>query len=142
VLAYAAIAAFYVHRARRRGVGTRVRPYVITGVMIAVVATGISLWLVTHPGVIGYPSFAPPSFLLFRLVSPQGAIGLALLVLAWVERNRALLVFGLVYLVIVDFGWILIPRSPWLFLASTAAVLLLGSLGFAFAGRRAQRPAS
>jgi hypothetical protein len=142
VLAYAAIAAFYVHRARRRGVGTRVRPYVITGVIIAVVATGISLWLVTHPGVIGYPSFAPPGFLLFRLVSPQGAIGLALLVLAWVERNRALLVFGLVYLVIVGFGWILIPRSPWLFLASTAAVLLLGSLGFALAERRAQRPAS
>jgi hypothetical protein len=142
VLAYAAIAAFYVHRARRRGVGTRVRPYVITGVIIAVVATGISLWLVTHPGVIGYPSFAPPGFLLFRLVSPQGAIGLALLVLARVERNRALLVFGLVYLVIVGFGWILIPRSPWLFLASTAAVLLLGSLGFALAERRAQRPAS
>jgi hypothetical protein len=142
VLAYAAIAAFYVHRARRRGVGTRVRPYVITGVIIAVVATGISLWLVTHAGVIGYPSFAPPGFLLLRLVSPQGAIGLALLVLAWVERNRALLVFGLVYLVIVGFGWILIPRSPWLFLASTAAVLLLGSLGFALAERRAQRPAS
>jgi hypothetical protein len=142
VLAYAAIAAFYVHRARRRGVGTRVRPYVITGVIIAVVATGISLWLVTHPGVIGYPSFAPPGFLLLRLVSPQGAIGLALLVLARVERNRALLVFGLVYLVIVGFGWILIPRSPWLFLASTAAVLLLGSLGFALAERRAQRPAS
>lgn len=141
VLAYAAIAAFYVHRARRRGVGTRVRPYVITGVIIAVVATGISLWLVTHPGVVGYPSFAPPG-LLFRLVSPQGAIGLALLVLAWVERNRALLVFGLVYLVIVGFGWILIPRSSWLFLASTAAVLLLGSLGFALAERRAQRPAS
>jgi hypothetical protein len=142
VLAYAAIAAFYVHRARSRGVGTRVRPYVITGVIVAVVATGISLWLVTHPELIGYPSAGPSAtgFLLFRLVSPQGAIGLALFVLAWVERNRALLVFGLVYLVIVAFGWVLIPRSPWLFLASTAAVLLLGSLGFALAGRRAQRP--
>ncbi len=145
VLAYAAIAAFYVHRARSRGVGTRGRPYVITGVIIAVVATGISLWLVTHPGVVGYPSFAPspvPGFLLLRLVSPQGAIGLALLVLAWVERNRALLVFGLVYLAIVGFGWIILPHSPWLFLASTAAVLLLGSLGFALAERRAQRQAS
>jgi hypothetical protein len=75
-------------------------------------------------------------------VSPQGAIGLALLVLAWVERNRALLVFSLVYLAIVGFGWIVLPHSPWLFLASTAAVLLLGSLGFALAERRAQRPAS
>ena len=146
VLAYAAIAAFYVHRAHSRGVGTRVRLYVITGVIIAVVATGISLWLVTHPELVGYPSVAPPSaatgFLLFRLASPQGAIGLALLVLAWVERNRALLVFGLVYLAIVGFGWIVLPHSPWLFLVSTAAVLLLGSLGFALAERRAQRPAS
>jgi hypothetical protein len=144
VLAYAAIAAFYAHRAHSRGVGTRVRPYVITGVIIAVVATGISLWLVTHPGVIGYP-FTPPfpaMEFLGRLVSPLGAIGLALLVLARVERNRALLVFGLVYLVVVAFGWIFIPPSPGLFLVTTAAVLLLGSIGFALAERRAQRPAS
>jgi hypothetical protein len=143
VLAYAAIAAFYVRRAHSRGVGTRVRPYVITGVIIALAATGVSLWLVTHPGVVGYPlAGSPATMFLPRLVSPQGAIGLALLVLAWVERNRALLVFGLVYLVIVGFGWIILPHSPWLFLASTAAVLLLGSLGFALAERRAQRPAS
>jgi hypothetical protein len=145
VLAYAAIAAFYVHRAHGRGVGTRVRPYVITGVIIAIVATGVSLWRVTHPGgVVGY-ALVPPSpatEVLFRLASPQGAIGLALLVLAWVERNRALLVFGLVYLVIVGFGWILIPHSPWLFLVTTAAVLLLGSIGFALAERRAGRPAA
>src|SRR5262249_31121277 len=103
VLAYAAIAVFYVHRARERGVGTRVRPYIITGVIIAVVATGASLWLVTHPGVVGYPLAAPSPAgkLLYRLVSPEGAIGLALLVLARVERNRALLVLGLVYLAIV-----------------------------------------
>jgi hypothetical protein len=144
VLAYAAIAAFYVHRAHGRGVGTRVRPYVITGVIIAIVATGVSLWLVTHAEVLGYPSAAPSpaTEFLYRLVSPEGAIGLALLVLAWVERNRALLVFGLVYLVIVGFGWILIPPSPWLFLVTTAAVLLLGSIGFALAERHAGRPAS
>src|SRR5215469_6704903 len=47
VLAYAAIAAFYVQRATSRGVGTKVRPYVIAGVIIAVVATGVSFWLVT-----------------------------------------------------------------------------------------------
>jgi hypothetical protein len=85
-----------------------------------------------HPGLRVCIAFAPASYVYWPLA----------LVLAWVERNRALLVFGLVYLVIVDFGWILIPRSPRLFLASTAAVLLLGSLGFAFAERRAQRPAS
>jgi hypothetical protein len=144
VLAYAALAAFYVHRAHVRGVGTRVRPYVITGVIIAVVATGVSLWLVTDPGVVGYPLAAasPAGTFLYRLVSPEGAIGLALLVLARVERNRPLLVFGLVYLVIVGFGWILIPHSPWLFLVTTAAVLLLGSIGFALAERSTARSAS
>jgi hypothetical protein len=143
VLAYAAIAAFYVHRARRRGVGTRVRPYVITGIIVAVVATGASLWLVTHSGIVGYPLAAPSAAgrLLYRLVSPEGAIGLALLVLARVERNRALLVFGLVYLAIVGFSWILAP-SFWSIQVITAAVLLFGSIGFAFAERRAMRSAS
>jgi hypothetical protein len=143
VLAYAAIAAFYVHRARERGVGTRVRPYIITGAIIAVVATGVSLWLATHAEDFGFP--APPSpatVLLYRLATPEAAIGLALLVLAWVERNRALLVFGLVYLVIVGFGWIFTPQSPWSHQATTAAVLLLGSIGFALAERRARRSAS
>jgi len=143
VLAYVAIAAFYVHRARSRGVGTRVRPYVIAGVVIAVVGTGVSLWLVTHPEVSGYPfPPSPATMSLFRLVSPEGAIGLALLVLAWVERNRALLVFGLVYLVIVASGWILAPHyPPWYSPLIAAAVLLLGSIGFALAERRARRSA-
>jgi uncharacterized membrane protein YqjE len=143
VLGYAAIAAFYVHRARKRGVGTRVRPYVITGTIIAVVATGASLWLATHAEDFGFPGPpSPATALLYRLATPAAAIGLALLVLAWVERNRALLVFGLVYLVIVGFGWIFTPQSPWSHQATTAAVLLLGSLGFALAERRAARSAS
>jgi hypothetical protein len=143
MLAYAAIAAFYVHRARSRGVGTRVRPYVLAGVIIALVATGVSLWFVTHPGVIGFLS--PPSpgtIFVHRLVSPAGAIGLALLVLARVERNRALLVFGLVYLVIVGFSWMFTPHSTWLLPVTTATVLLLGSIGFALAERRGVRSAS
>jgi hypothetical protein len=143
VLAYAAIAAFYVHRARSRGVGTRVRPYVLAGVIIALIGTGASLWFVTHPGVVGFPS--PPSPVtrfVFRLVSPAGTIGLALLVLARVERNRALLVFGLAYLVIVGFSWMFTPHSIWLLPVTTAAVLLLGSIGFALAERRSSRSAS
>jgi hypothetical protein len=143
VLAYAAITAFYVHRARRRGVGTPVRPYVIAGAVIAVAATGASLWLVTHPGVLGFPS--PPSpgtRLVSRLVSPEGAIGLALLVLSRVERNLALLAFGVAYLLIVGFGWLLTPHSVWQLQAITAATLLLGSIGFALAERHARQPAS
>jgi hypothetical protein len=50
-------------------------------------------------------------------------------------------VFGLVDLAIVGFGWILTPLpSPWFFQVITAVVLLLGSIGFALAERRAVRP--
>jgi len=85
--------------------------------------------------------------LFLRLASPSGAIGLALLVLAWAERNRALLVFTLGYLVIVlvpiTFGWVM-PLSPWSFLPRLViqgSVLLLGGIGFALAQRPARLPA-
>ena len=145
VLAYAAVAVFYLHRARRRGVGTRVRPYVLAGVIIAAAASGASLWLVTHPQAIGYPSAvpSPTTELLYRLVSPEAGIGLALLVLAWVERNSALLLFGLTYLVVTCSGWLHDHGSwPRFLLAATAAMLIAGSIGFALAERRAGRPAS
>ena len=151
VLAYVAIAAFYIYRSRARGVGTRVRPYVTAGIIIAVVLTCASLWAVHHPPVGGYDILwlhGPQSWgLFFRLASPSGAIGLALLVLAWAERNRALLVFTLGYLVIVlvpiTFGWV-IPLSPWSFLPRLVirgSVLLLGGIGFALAQRPARLPA-
>jgi hypothetical protein len=150
VLAYVAIAAFYIYRSRARGVGTRVRPYVTAGIIIAIVATCASLWAVHHPPVGGYDILwlrGPQSLgLFFRLASPSGAIGLALLVLAWAERNRALLVFTLGYLVIVlvpiTFGWV-IPLSPWFFLPRLilqGSVLLLGGIGFALAQWPARLP--
>jgi hypothetical protein len=150
VLAYVVIAAFYIHRSRARGVGTRVRPYVTAGIIIAVVLTCASLWAVHHPPVGGYDFLwlhGPQSWaLFFRLASPAGAIGLALLVLAWAERNLALLVFTVGYLVIVlvpiTFGWV-IPLSPWSFLPRLViggSVLLLGGIGFALAQRPARLP--
>jgi hypothetical protein len=150
VLAYVVIAAFYIHRSRARGVGTRVRPYVTAGIIIAVVLTCASLWAVHHPPVGGYDFLwlhGPQSWaLFFRLASPFGAIGLALLVLAWAERNLALLVFTVGYLVIVlvpiTFGWV-IPLSPWSFLPRLViggSVLLLGGIGFALAQRPARLP--
>ncbi len=150
VLAYVAIAAFYIHRSRARGVGTRVRPYVTAGIIIAVVVTGASLWAVHHPPGGGFVILwlhGPQSLgWFFRLASPYGAIGLALLVLAWAERNRALLVFTLGYLVIVlvpiTFGWV-VPLSPWSFLPRlviAGSVLLLGGIGFALAQRPARLP--
>jgi hypothetical protein len=81
-----------------------------------------------------------------RLVSPWGMVGVALLVLARLERNVALLLFTLGYLALVllvlpmDDGW----ASPnWGIRAAMAlpqvvvgAVLLLGAAGFAAAHRR------
>src|SRR2546423_589910 len=120
VLAYVAIAAFYIHRSRARGVGTRVRPYVIAGIIIAVALTCASLWAVQHPPGGGFAVLwlhGPQSLgLFYRLASPAGALGLALLVLARAGRNRALLVFTLGYpgivLGAITFRWG-IPPSPW-----------------------------
>ncbi|MFI5268520.1 MAG: hypothetical protein ACHQ7M_14200, partial [Chloroflexota bacterium] len=86
----------------------------------------------------GYPA-APSTAaqLLYRLANPEAAIGLALLVLARVERNPPLLVFGLAYVVMIDAGWLVARPAPWPMPVLTATVLLLGSAGFALAERRA-----
>lgn len=147
VAAYAAIAGFYIHRSRARGVGTRVRPYVIAGIAVTVAVTCAALWAAHNPpagqhDILGLHVAAAPPGLFSRLASPACAIGLALLVLAWAERNRALLVFTLGYLAIVlapiTFGWAM--TRPWFFLPRLVidgTMLLLGGVGFA----AAQRPA-
>ena len=144
VLAYVVIAAFYIHRSRARGVGTRVRPYAIAGIIVAVALTGVALWAVRHPltgnpmGLNGLP---------YRLASPGAAIGLALLVLAWAERNRALLLLTLAYLaavlVPITFGGIQ-HNPPWYSypLVFQGSLLLLGGIGFALAQRPLRSPAA
>jgi hypothetical protein len=138
ILAYVAIAGFYVYQSRRRGVGTRIQPYVVVGVIIAVLVTAATLWQVHQPPS-PRGSGASLTQLVDQLRSPAAAIGLALLVLAWVERNRALVWFSLAYLVVVlaPISWF--PgenQNPgqWGFLPRLliiAGVLLLGSLYFA-----------
>ena len=85
---------------------------------------------------------------LTRFESPVCAIGLALLVLARVERNWALLAFTLGYLAIVllgvDFGWVLTHPSRWAplpRLVITGGMLLLGGVGFALAEHASDPPA-
>lgn len=143
VLAYVAIAAFYIRRSRARGFGTRVRPYAIAGIIVAVALTGLALWELHNPqdqnplGLTGLP---------YRLASPGAAIGLALLILAWAERNRALLLLTLAYLaavlVPITFGSVqfnpLWYSYPAVFQGS---VLLLGGIGFALAQRPLRSPA-
>jgi hypothetical protein len=139
LLAYAVIAGFYLSHAHRRGVGTRIRPYIVAGVAIAILLTAVTLWRAAHPplplsGIPLHAAPAPP--LVGRLGSATVAIGLALLVLAWVERNWWLTAYSLVYLVIVvaESARVSHSPSPWGFLSHLlipAAMLLLGSAGFA-----------
>src|SRR6476620_3947910 len=87
VLAYVAIAGFYLRRNRARGVGTRVRPYVVAGIVLAVVTTGAATWVFTHPPVGAFHLFglqlAPgQGAWLFQLFSPAVAVGLGLVALA------------------------------------------------------------
>nr|BFE64967.1 hypothetical protein GCM10020063_094930 [Dactylosporangium thailandense] len=146
LLAYAAIAAFYVRKSRQRGVGTPIRPYVVAGVALAIAMTAVSIWLTFHPIL---PPPADPSstepvrieagpavWLVNGLASPLAAIGLALLVLAWVERYWALLAYTVAYLAIgmVQGNQAIRSSSPWFFLPYLlvpAVVLLLGAAAFA-----------
>ena len=133
MLAYAAIAAFYVHRARSRGVGARVLPYVVAGIAAGLVFGIASAW--SHQlGVLGYFPTGPIS------------IGLALFVLARVERNWPLLAFAAGYLVVALLASGVGVRRVgpnlgpmWGFLPAlvvAGGALLLGGVGFALAERR------
>lgn len=146
LLAYSATAAFYIRQSRRRGVGTPIRPYVVVGVVLAVLMTAVSIWLTFHP-VLHRPvdpfsadpvqiEAGPAGWLINGLASPLAVIGLALLVLAWVERHWALLAYTLVYLAVgmVQGNRVIHSSSPWFFLPYLlvpAAVLLLGAAAFA-----------
>ncbi|GAA2773889.1 hypothetical protein [Kitasatospora cinereorecta] len=159
-LAYAATAYFSIRRSRERGVGSPVRPYVVTGIVLVGVVGATTFWAVRH----GMPKPGEPldfwglhldpgseaAAILQRLIGNAVAVGLPLLVLAWVERSRALLLLAAVYLAIelvpLTTGWSGIPStSPWSALPRygvPGALLLLGALGFALAELPRRRTAS
>jgi hypothetical protein len=143
LLAYGAIAVAYVRTTRARGVGARVLPYAITGAVTTVVFTaawiGAAVYFPDHP-----IEFSQWVLLIDRLIAPWGTIGVALLVLARLERNVALLVFTLAYLVLVV---LVLPMNDGLSSGGIRAgfaipqliagvALLLGAAGFALARRR------
>lgn len=140
VLAYAVIAAFYIRRSQVRGVGTRVRPYVVAGILLALAMTGSLLWTLYHP--LDF-TLDGPGGLLSALHNYPFAIGLALVVLAWAERNGALLALALGYSAVVlgtaTFG----PAGPGfpVQLVLPGSVLLLGGVGFLLAQRPWRRAA-
>jgi hypothetical protein len=143
LLAYTVIAVYAVRVSRSRGLAARVLPYALTGAALVVVGT--AGWLVDRHYLLSQPppvhQFPYWRLLLSRLDGPAGTIGIALLLLAWLERHAALLVFTLGYLAVVlvpiSFGWN--PPDQWQLLAPeviSGAVLLLGAAGFAAARRR------
>lgn len=154
LVAYATIAWFYVRRSRRVGVGTRVTPYVVVGVILAVVVTAVSFWadhhLVFQAAILGVQLRPGSPAVLYRLTGPAGAIGLAVLVLARTERSWVLLGVAAVYLAVVliplNFGWTLATHpSPWAFLPRVVidgTVLLVGGIVVALAQVLARRGGS
>ncbi|WP_410812893.1 hypothetical protein [Micromonospora sp. 067-2] len=146
MLAYAAIAGFYVRQSRRRGVGTTIRPYVVIGIALAILMAAVSIWMALDP-LLPIPvdpfstdpveiEVGPRVWLTNALASPTVVIGLALLVLAWVERHWALLAYSLGYLAVVVImgGQVIHSTSQWWFLPHLlvpAVVLLLGAAAFA-----------
>jgi len=143
VLAYAVIAAFYIRRSQARGVGTRVRPYVVAGIILALAMTGSLVWTLYHPLAFTLDG----SGLFSALHNYPFAIGLALVVLSGAERNEALLALALGYLAVVllaitvgsvsGHGWLGFPVQ----LVIPGSVLLLGGIGFLLAQRPWRRAA-
>ncbi|MGA6205097.1 hypothetical protein ACPESR_10090 [Nocardia testacea] len=145
VLAYTAIAAVYLHRARSRGVDVRILPYAGAGIGAGVVFGIVAAWSHQLDLAGRFPS-GPVAVGMVPLVS----IGLTLLVLARLERNPALLVFTVGYSIVALMACGIGPRSlgpdigadlgpMWGFLPGLAVAggaLLLGGIGFALAERR------
>ena len=143
VLAYAVIAAFYLRRSQARGVGTRVRPYVVAGISLAVAMTGSLVWTLYHPLAFTLDGPGPLS----ALHGYPFAIGVALVVLAWAERNGALLALALGYLAVVLVTATVGPAGGQggpgfpVQLVIPGSVLLLGGIGFLLAQRPWRRAA-
>jgi hypothetical protein len=150
LVAYVAISWFYLHRAHQRGVGTRVQPYVVVGAVLALLTTAWVLWADAHPVFLAetlrFGSSQPTDFL-YRIASPAGGIGLALLLLAWIERSWPLLTLTVAYSIIivatVGIGRFAHP-SPWDFLPHLVldgGVLLIGGIILALT-QRSQGPST
>jgi hypothetical protein len=143
VLAYVVIAAFYIRRSQARGVGTRVRPYIVAGIILALAMTGSLVWTLYHP--LAFPLAGPDLF--SALHSYPFAIGVALVVLSWAERNGALLALALGYSAVVlatatvgsvsGHGGLGFPVQ----LVISGSMLLLGGIGFLLAQRPQRRAA-
>ncbi|WP_371501954.1 hypothetical protein OG871_33505 [Kitasatospora sp. NBC_00374] len=146
VLAYAAIGWFYLRRSDRLGLGTRVGPYLALGIVLVVLITACVAWQAMHPGFLADLHGPSPVALFFNtVVSPAGTIGLALLLLARIERSWPLLAITCGYLGIMLSAGDLPDPSPWggfPYILFEGGVLLLGGVGLALLQRVQGRSAA
>ena len=148
LLAYGVISWFYLRRSRQRGVGTQVQPFVIAGLLLVALFTAIGLWALDHPAFrTVHPDTSSATRLLYVIAGPPGAIGLALIVLARIERSWTLLAVTGGYLVtmIASSNRRFTHPSPWNFLPHVllqGGVLLIGAVALALMQRAAARSAA
>jgi hypothetical protein len=127
-----------------------VQPFVVVGAVVALSATAWALWANAHPAFLAQTlnlGRVHAGDFLYRVASPAGGIGLALLLLAWIERSWRLLTLTVAYLIVavatVGVGWFTHP-TPWAFLPHLlldGGVLLIGGILLALT-QRAQGPSS
>lgn len=145
LLAYGAISWFYLRRSERLGLGTRVGPYLALGIVLVVLITVYVAWTAVQPQFL--PDFrepSPVSLFFDTVVNPAGTIGLALLLLARIERSWPLLAITCGYLGVMIGAGSLPDPSPWggwgvLF---EGGVLLLGGVALALRQRLQGRSAA
>lgn len=142
-MGYVLTAGFYWLQARRRGVATSIRAYVLTGLGLFVLLVAISTPLIPVP---------VHGNLLVRGLTPLLAVALGLFVLARVERSWALLAFAVPFLALcvtanlydmenVVYRLGLGPAGPEVNVIVVGSVLLLAGVVFGLAaGRQRRRP--
>jgi len=143
-MGYVLTAGFYWLQARRRGVATSIRAYVLTGLGLFALLVAISTPLIPVP---------VHGNLLVRGLTPLLAVALGLFVLARVERSWALLVFAVPFLALcvtanlydmenVVYGLGLGSAGPEVNVIVVGSVLLLAGVFFGLAAVRQRRRAS
>jgi hypothetical protein len=148
----AATALWYRWRGDRVGLRTPARGYVITGIVLLVLALLIPV-LAAGGGGLGFLRVLLPGDLLIRGTFPLVIIGIGLCFLAWAERSIALSVIAAGYLalslvaslydienVFYDLGWNLSPAATGLPNVVLPALVLLLSGAGAWVVQRRQRP--
>jgi hypothetical protein len=147
----AATAVWYRLRGDRVGLRTPSRGFVITGLVLVVLALLIPI--LAESGGVGPQLFLAPGDLLVRGTFPLVLIGIGLWVLAWAERSIALTVIAAGYLalalvaslydienVFYRLGWNLSPQASRLPNVVLPALVLLLSGAGAWVVQRRSRP--